>query len=137
MKYEDHPAMIAAHNSWRCVQAKDKQGWLALMTDDVCMEDPIGVAPTNPTGKGLRGKQEVSAFYDKNMAAATIRIDTEMSRAAGSESAHVMTLTTSFDNGIKSIVKGLFTYRVDDAGLITNLRGYWTMDDMEFVRPDA
>jgi steroid delta-isomerase len=134
---EDHPAMIAARNSWRCVQAKDKPGWLALMTDDVCMEDPIGVAPTNPTGKGLSCKQEVSDFYDKNMAAATIRIDTEMSRTAGSESAHVMTLTTSFDNGFTSIVKGLFTYRVNEEGLITNLRGYWSMDDMEFVKPKA
>jgi len=133
--YDEHPAMIAARNSWRCVQAKDKEAWLALLADDVCMEDPIGVAPTNPTGRGLRGKQEVSEFYDKNMAAATIRIDTEMSRVAGNESAHVMTLTTSFDNGVTSIVKGLFTYRVDDDGLVTNLRGYWTMDDMEFRQP--
>ena len=132
---EDHPAMRAALNSWRCVQAKDKDGWLALMTEEVCMEDPIGVAPTNPTGRGLCGKQEVSDFYDKNMAAATIRIETEMSRVAGNESAHVMTLTTSFDNGVTSIVKGLFTYRVDDRGLITNLRGYWTMDDMTFEQP--
>lgn len=134
---EDHPAMIAARNSWRCVQAKDKEGWLALMSDDVRMEDPIGVAPTNPTGKGLCGKQEVSEFYDKNMAAATIRIETEMSRAAGSESAHVMTLSTTFGNGVTSVVKGLFTYRVDEEGLITNLRGYWSMDDMEFQQPEA
>ncbi len=134
---EDHPAMIAARSSWRCVQAKDKEGWLALMADDVCIEDPIGVAPTNPTGKGLRGKQEVSDFYDNTMAPATIRIDTEMSRTAGSESAHVMTLTTSFENGMTSVVKGLFTYRVNDEGLLTNLRGYWTMDDMEFRQPEA
>jgi steroid delta-isomerase len=134
---EDHPAMIAARASWRCVQEKDKDGWLALMSDDVCMEDPIGVGPTNPTGKGLRGKQEISDFYDKNMGPSTIRIETEMSRVAGSESAHVMTLSTTLANGITSVVRGIFTYRVDDAGLITNLRGYWTMDDMEFRQPEA
>ena len=29
-------------------------------------------------------------------------------------------------------MRGVFTYKVDDAGLITNLRGYWNMDAMEF-----
>ena len=37
-----HPALAAAQNSWRCAQAKDKEGWLELMADDVCIEDPIG-----------------------------------------------------------------------------------------------
>ncbi len=60
---EENPAMVAARASWRCVQAKDKEGWLALMTDDVHIEDPIGVGPTNPTGEGLRGKEAVGAFF--------------------------------------------------------------------------
>ena len=51
---EDHPAMIAARSSWRAVMANDKAGWLDLMADDMVMEDPIGVAPTNPEGKGLQ-----------------------------------------------------------------------------------
>ena len=28
--------------------------------------------------------------------------------------------------------RGVFTYRVDDAGLITNLRGYWNLEAMTF-----
>ena len=48
---EKHPALGAARNSWRCVQAKDEDAWLALMADDVVFEDPIGVGPTNPTGE--------------------------------------------------------------------------------------
>ena len=50
---DSNPAMVAARNSWRCVQAKDKQGWLDLMADSMVMEDPIGIAPTNPDGKGF------------------------------------------------------------------------------------
>lgn len=134
---DDHPAMIAARNSWRCVQAGDKAGWLALMAEDICMEDPIGVGPTNPSGKGWNGKAEVSAFYDQSMAPATIRIETHESRAAGSESAHVMTLRTSFENGMTSTVRGIFTYRVNDDGLLTQLRGFWTMDDMRFESVEA
>ena len=50
------PALAASQNSWRCVQARDKAGWLALMADDIVIEDPIGKAITNPDGNGVRGK---------------------------------------------------------------------------------
>jgi steroid Delta-isomerase len=35
-----------------------------------------------------------------------------------------------------STVRGVFTYRVNDAGLLTNLRGYWNMDAMQFAKTD-
>ena len=133
---EEHPALVAARNSWRCVQAGDKQGWLDLMADDICMEDPIGEAPTNPTGKGWRGKAEVSAFYDKAMGPSDIAIEVHESCVAGNESAHVMTITTTLPNGVKSRVRGIFTYRVNEAGKLVSLRGYWTMEAMSFEQPD-
>ncbi len=129
---EDNPAMVAARNSWRCAQAKDREGWLALMTDDVCIEDPIGEAPTNPTGKGVRGKDAVGDFFDTNIGPNQLTVETHESRTAGNESAHVLTLRTRFPNGMTAIVRGLFTYLVNDAGKLTNLRGYWEMDDMRF-----
>ncbi len=129
---EDNPAMVAARNSWRCVQAKDREGWLALMTDDVCIEDPIGEAPTNPTGNGVRGKDAVGDFFDTNIGPNQLTVETHESRTAGNESAHVLTLRTRFPNGMTAIVRGLFTYHVNDAGKLTNLRGYWEMDDMRF-----
>ena len=131
----NHPALVAARNSWRCVQAKDREGWLALMAPDICIEDPIGVGPTNPTGKGLRGIEELKGFWEKNIAPTSIRIDPHESFAAGSESAHLMTLTTSFPNGVKIIVRGVFSYRVNDAGKLTSLRGYWTMADAKIEKP--
>jgi steroid delta-isomerase len=132
----EHPAMIAAHNSWRCVQAHDKEGWLALMADDVCMEDPIGKAPTNPSGEGVRGKAAIAEFWDKNIGPSTIRIETHESYAAeANEAAHVMTLNTTLSNGVVTKVRGIFTYRVDDEGRITNLRGFWNMGLMEFQQP--
>ena len=132
---DSNPAMIAARNSWRCVQAKDKQGWLDLMADSMVMEDPIGVAPTNPDGKGIQGKQAVSEFWDTTMSKVDIRIETHESFAAGNESAHRMTLTTRFENGGGMVVNGLFTYRVDELGKLTNLRGYWALDETEIRQP--
>ncbi len=135
---EVHPAIQASRNSWRCVMAKDKQGWLDLMAEDICVEDPIGVAPTNPDGKGVRGKAALSEFYDKNMASSTIEIETHESYAADNdknESAHLMTLRTTLFNGMKVIVRGIFTYRINDEGKITNLRGFWSLSGSEFIQP--
>lgn len=134
---DDHPAMRAARSSWRCVQAGDKEAWLALMAEDVLFEDPIGVGPTNPTGEGVRGREALGKFFDANIAPNTIRIETHESFAAGSESAHRMTLRTSFPNGVVMTVHGIFTYAVDEGGLLTNLRGYWTLADSKIEKAEA
>ena len=134
---ESNPAMIAARSSWKCVQNKDKEGWLALMTEDVVIEDPIGQAPTNPSGEGVKGKAAVAEFFDKNIADNELRVETHESRTAGNESAHVLTLRTRFPNGMTAVVRGLFTYHVSAEGKLTNLRGYWEMDDMSFEPADS
>lgn len=131
MPHDDHPALIAARNSWRCVQAKDREGWLALMADDVCIEDPIGVGPTNPSGRGVRGLKAVKAFWDSHIAPGTVRVETHESFVAGNESAHVLTLHTTMPNGWVARVRGVFTYRVNDANKLVALRGYWTMEDVK------
>ena len=129
---EDHPAMIAARGSWKAAMAGDKQAWLDLMAEDVCVEDPIGVGPTNPTGLGVNGKTDLAEFFDNNIAPNNLTVEARDSRTAGSESAHHLTLTTKFPNGATAKVSGIFTYRVNDAGKLTNLRGYWEMSDMSF-----
>ncbi len=132
------PALTASQSSWRCVHAHDRAGWLALMADDVVIEDPIGKAITNPDGTGVRGKDAVAGFYDTNIAANALTITCEETFASSSpnEIAHILLLDSKFDNGITSSVRGVFTYRVDDAGLIINMRGYWNMDVMTFGKEE-
>ena len=129
------PAMQAARNSWRCVQDHDREGWLDLMAEDVCVEDPIGQAPTNPTGQGVRGKKALGEFYDMSIAPSKMEIEVHESHAAENESAHLMTIRATLANGVTTKIRSIFTYRVNDAGKITNLRGYWTMGDMEIEQP--
>ena len=132
----EHPAITAAQSSWRCVMARDREAWFDLLADDVTIEDPIGVGPTNPTGKGFRGKAEARKFWDTQIGATeSIRIRAEKSFAAGNESAHVLTLTTKFPNGASLTVHGIFTYTIDDAGKIVALRGYWSMDQAKVEKP--
>ncbi len=133
----NHPALVAARNSWRCVMSKDKEGWLGLMADDVRVEDPIGMSPTNPTGEGIQGKAALADFYEKNIAPSQITIEAEQSFAAGNESAHVLNLTTAFPNGVRMRVHGIFTYKINDEGRITNLRGFWSLEDAKIEQSHA
>ena len=136
MSKDIHPATLAAHHSWRCVQARAREQWLELMAEDVTIEDPIGIGPTNPTGKGFRGKREAEQFWDKNLAPTkSVAITAHESFAAGSESAHVLTLVTTFPNGMKMSVHGIFTYTVNDDGKLKALRGYWTMAEAKIEKP--
>jgi steroid delta-isomerase len=132
----DHLAMVAARSSWDRVQRRARGEWLELMAEDVVIEDPIGVAPTNPTGKGYRGRAEVEKFWDDNVARTeSIQVTAHESFVAGNESAHVLTLTTKFPNGMTTRVHGIFTYVVNDAGKLTNMRGHWSLDEMKVEKP--
>ena len=133
---EKTPVVLASEASWRCVQAGDKDGWLALMSDDILIEDPIGDAVTNPGGSGVRGKEAVAAFFDTNIGPNQLTVTREATFPSSSptEIAYILVLRTRFPNGFTATVRGVFTYKVDDAGLITNLRGYWNMDAMQFVQ---
>ncbi|MEN8161297.1 MAG: nuclear transport factor 2 family protein [Myxococcota bacterium] len=136
---EENLAMKASRASWACVKAHDKEGWLALMHDDIRIEDPIGQGLTNPDGEGIRGKAAVSEFYDKNIGPAQIEVEPHESFLAASpqEAAHVLTIHTTLPNGVVTRVRGIFTYRTDPAGLLTNLRGFWHMGVMRFEQPEA
>ena len=92
------PAMAASLASWRCVQTHDRDGWLALMADDIVIEDPIGKTVTNPDGLGVRGKEAVAAFYDTNIAVNTLRVTCEETFPSSSpnEIAHILVLRSEF-----------------------------------------
>jgi steroid Delta-isomerase len=132
------PALAASHASWRCVHAHDREGWLALMADDVVIEDPIGESVTNPDGNGVCGKEAVGGFFDTIIAAnqPTITCEETFPSSSRDEIAHILVLNSKFEGGFTSTVRGVFTYKVNDAGLITNMRGYWNLDMMRFGKEE-
>lgn len=130
------PALTASQSSWRCVQAHDREGWLALMADDVVVEDPIGKSVTNPDGTGVKGKEGIATFYDTNISANQLTITCEETFPSSSpnEIAHILVLHSKFEGGFTSEVRGVFTYRVNDEGLINSMRGYWNLEMMKFAQ---
>ena len=84
----------------------------------------------------MRGKEAVAAFFDTNIGPNQLTVTREETFPSSSpkEIAYILVLRTRFPNGFTATVRGVFTYKVNDAGLITNLRGYWNMDAMQFAQ---
>jgi len=117
------------------VERRDKEGWLALFTDDAVVADPIGPSPFDPEGKGHRGKAAIAAFYD-TIIAPSERIEYEIhsSYLCGDEAADVLTFRTTLAGGKHvAIVRCVSTYRSDGHGKLAALRAYWEFDNLELV----
>ena len=127
---DEHPARLASKNSLRAVQAKDREAWLDLFATDAVIEDPVGVSPIDPAGKGHRGREAIGRFWDKQIAPVTIHFEVRESYAGGDECANVGTITIGMANGMKSRVDGVFVYRVNDAGKLVSMRAFWEFDRM-------
>ena len=133
------PALAASQASWRAVQANDRDAWLALMADDVLIEDPIGRVRTNSDGTGVRGKENVEAFYDTTIAKTTARritCEETFPSSSPDEIAHILNLHFEFEGGFTATCAASSPIGSNDAGLLTNLRGYWNMDMMTFGQAD-
>ena len=130
----EHPARAVSQRSWSAVHRKAKEEWLALFADGAKIEDPVGTSLLDPDGKGHVGREAISRFWDANIAPNTVEINFTKSFAAGQEVAHVGTIATTFGEGMmfpkgtKITVEGVFVYKVNEAGKLISLRGFWEFD---------
>jgi steroid Delta-isomerase len=130
--FEPHPARDASLASMVAVEAGDRAAWLALFADDAVVEDPIGPSPMDPSGKGHRGIEAITAFYDSVIAPNDVRFVIERSHAAGDEVANVGTITTTMADGTVVHTDLVSTYRVDGTGRLLSLRAFWEMGKLRF-----
>lgn len=124
-RFETHPARDATIRSMAAVEAGDRDGWVALFAPDALVEDPIGPSMFDPEGRGHRGHEAIGAFHDAVVSAGQVRFAIRESYAAGNECANVGTITTTFPDGSRAVVEGVYTYRVDADGKVAALRAYW------------
>ncbi|MGH3734095.1 MAG: nuclear transport factor 2 family protein [Micromonosporaceae bacterium] len=123
-----HPARDAARRSMDAVSRHAKDEWLALFADDATVEDPIGPGPFDAAGKGHRGRDAISAFWDASIAKVERFVFTiRDSYACGDEVANVGTITSHLPGGMVIDADGVFTYHVDATGHIAALRAYWEL----------
>ncbi|HZU48803.1 MAG TPA: nuclear transport factor 2 family protein [Mycobacterium sp.] len=124
----EHPAHAAGRRSREAVQAKDKQAWLEVFADDAIVEDPIGPSAFDPEGKGHRGRDAISAFWDKAIAPTDkIEFNFRDTFQCGNEEANVGNIVITM-GGHQITAEGVFTYKANGDGKLVALRAYWEMD---------
>lgn len=126
---EQPPSRRAALASMRAVDAGDKDAWLALFAPDAVVEDPVGPSGFDPEGKGHRGADGLSAFWDTAIASVErFEFVVHDSHTAGDEVANVATITTHLPGGYRVDTDLVAVYRVDEAGQLLSMRAFWEVE---------
>ncbi|MFA4080808.1 nuclear transport factor 2 family protein [Mycobacteroides salmoniphilum] len=118
----------AGKRSRAAVDARDKQAWVDNFAEDGVVQDPVGPSPFDPEGKGHRGKEAISAFWD-NIIAPTEKLDFifDATYDCSTHQANVGRIVTTM-NGYQMTAEGVFTYEANDQGKLVVLRAYWEFD---------
>ena len=114
-----------AETSLRLTKEGDRDGWLALFTDDAVVEDPVGVSPFDGGVGGNRGKEAIARFRD-NVISRMEDFEYEIERVyvCGDEAAAVVTFHIT-SSGHKMDMDVVNIYTTDGKGKLTSLRSFW------------
>jgi len=121
-----------AQRSMAAIEAKDRDGWLALFAEDGIVEDPVGPSMFDPDGVGHRGAEAIAAFYDNVIAVTdSIRFHFREYYDCGVEVAYVGEIHITV-GGKVGVCKLVSTYRASPDGKLAALRAYWEQDRLTF-----
>jgi steroid Delta-isomerase len=115
-----------ADASMQAAVAGDREGWLALYSEDAVLEDPVGPSPWDPEGKGQRGKQALAAFWDRVIGPNRgLQFKVRERYTGGREVASVLTVSSALPDG-QRVEFGMVTIlSSNEQGLIQSLRAFW------------
>jgi len=122
------PARLASIDSMRLAMAGDSGGWLDLFAENAVLQDPYGISPMDPTGKGRVGKEEIAAFCLVFIKPDTIRFEIRQTLTSGHACVNIGTIFAKRSDGSIGWNEVVNVYEVDDAGKILLLRAYWDFD---------
>ncbi len=135
MPDDTNTARDLARKSQAAVKAKDRAAWLSLFAPDAVVQDPIGPSPFDPDGTGHHGPEAIAAFYDTVIAPNDlITFEIENSYLCGNEVADVGVIRTVLPGGRHvAVVRGVYTYRSNEAGQLAALRAFWEFDKADLI----
>jgi len=106
------------------MNAGDAAGLVALFAPDATIEDPVGTPPK-------RGSEIAAWFADSVAFGARIIPVAPIRGSHGNEAALVFEVTFEPPGGARTRIRSVDVCRFDEAGLITSLRAFWGVDDVE------
>jgi len=127
-------ALEMAQRSLERIEAKDRDGWLALFADEAVVEDPVGPSMFDPEGLGRRGKQAIENFYDNVIAMSEkVGMTFSLTIECGDEVARSGEIRITLVDGKVGRVPCVSIYKVDEEGKLISLRVFWDQDALEFT----
>lgn len=100
-----------------CINRDDKDGWLKVFAEDIRQEDPVG-APVNV------GRDAIAQFWDNfHVMAERVEFVPKDVVVCGAEAAMPFTVTV-FTSGGALQMEGVDVFRVDDDGLLCEVRAF-------------
>jgi steroid Delta-isomerase len=126
-----HPAQRAGARSARYASQGNRAAWLDLYAEDAVIEDPVGISPLDPSGRGHRGREALASFWDRVIAPGKMTYVIRESYACGDECANVWSVTNTLPGDVHITVDLVSVYRVNPAGKLMSMRAYWNYADLE------
>ena len=117
---------LSTHRAVRAVQqhaanwnARDRSGWLALFSDSVTFEDPVGKRPK-------LGRAAAEGSWDNSFTEGRVwTLHPQRIISGGEFEAAVHMLNRGVLHGEEVELEGIELYRVDELGLIVSVRAFF------------
>lgn len=122
------PAITAHKASIAHSMAGNKAQWLEGFADDAVVQDPVGPSPFDPEGKGFKGKQRISEFWDLMIGPSSLSIVPHMRIACGNNTVAVNMTVTNDMGESTSVVEMVVIYEVNNIGKLVSLKAYWDLE---------
>jgi steroid Delta-isomerase len=126
-------ALEMSKRSMATSEAKDREGWIALFADDAVVEDPVGPSFVDPDGKGQRGIEAITAFYDKVISQSeSLNFTIRQSIECGDEVCNIGEIRITLPGNQVGTVQIANIYKVNAEGKLVSLRSFWEQDKLTF-----
>ena len=107
---------------------------MALFADDAVVEDPVGPSMFDAEGKGHRGKEAITAFYDNVISQSeSLKFTIRQSIDCGDEVANIGEIRITLPGNQVGIVPIANIYKVNADGKLASLRSFWEQDKLTFT----
>lgn len=104
----------------------DKERYISLYAPDGVIHDPVGKTAVDPIGEGHRGHAALAHFWDTQIAkAGDLSFVVHTSLATDDRVANSFTMVMRQPEGDAASMECIFIYRVNDAGPLLRVAGYW------------
>jgi ketosteroid isomerase-like protein len=109
------PALVALH---------DREGWLALFSDDARVEDPLG-SPPAPKASG-----QLASFWDTFIGPHEIRFEVRRDHVRGNDVVRDVVIHTRIGEHVRIAVPAYLLYQLDDGGgelRVLRMAAHWEL----------